>query len=89
MEFGVDWMYLLYHRLYQVKIQEVYVAAHSLSSKVIVVGEIFIKDIIKSNKVFLSFFYYRLVFRRIRFRAVDEYDRIYDRRKKKVIIQEH
>jgi len=76
---SVDLMYPLYHYQYQVKIPVVYVVMNNLILMEIFVDEILISKK-KKKKIFSSFFFfcYLRALRRIRFRAVDEYDRICD-----------
>jgi hypothetical protein len=80
-EYDVDLMYPLNHHQYQVKIPEVYVVMNNLIRMEIFVDEICIRK--QVNKIFFGrFFCYFRVLRRIRFRAVDEYERICDEENK-------
>ena len=77
MEFDIDSLYPLYHHRYQVEIPVVCVVTNNHLPRVILVDEIFEETQSVEQNISQDFLRYLLARRRSRFRAVEEYDRIY------------
>lgn len=77
MEFDIDSLYPLNHHRYQVEIQVVCVVMNNHLLQVILVDEIFEETQWVESNISQDSLRYLLARRRSRFRAVEEYDRIY------------